>query len=80
MKFNGAEDCVPCMRRKECLLESEKTKVRPVFFLQGKGDSQDNFAEEMQLKTDSDIGREMITCCFATTKCYEFEFGDAQWN
>jgi hypothetical protein len=78
MKFSGAQqDCVPCQRRKECLRTPEKTRTRQVSFFQGRRDVQENHAEWMKVKIDSDLGREMITRRFATV---EPVFGNLRGN
>jgi transposase len=78
MKFCGAaQDCVPCERRKECLLKPEKTKVRQVAFFQGKRDQSETHLDRMRVKIDSNTGRKMITRRFATV---EPVFGNLRGN
>jgi transposase len=77
-KFSGAkQDCVPCLRRKECLRTPDKTQTRQVAFLQGKRDKAENHIDRMKTKIDSDVGREMITRRFATV---EPVFGNLRGN
>lgn len=78
IKFSGAkQDCVLCLRRKECLRTPEKTQIRQVAFLQGKRDPKENHLDHMKVKIDSDLGKEMITRRFATV---EPVFGNLRGN
>jgi len=78
MKFSGAkQDCVPCMRRKECLRTPETTATRQVSFFKGKRNAEENYVEWMKVKIDSDKGKEMITRRFATV---EPVFGNLRSN
>lgn len=78
IKFSGAkQDCVPCLRRHECLRTPEKTLIRQVAFLQGKRNPEENHLDRMKEKIDSDLGREMITRRFATV---EPVFGNLRGN
>ena len=78
MKFSAAkQDCVPCLRRKECLRTPDKTQTRQVAFFQGKRDTAENHIDLMKAKIDSDAGREMITRRFATV---EPVFGNLRGN
>ena len=78
MKFSGAkQDCVPCERRRECLLKPEKTQTRQVSFFQGKRDPTESHVDQMKVKIDSALGKEMITRRFATV---EPVFGNLRGN
>lgn len=78
MKFSGAkQDCVPCLRRAECLRTPEKTLTRQVSFFRGKRDPEEDHLDKMKVKIDSDLGKEMITRRFATE---EPVFGNLRGN
>ena len=69
MKLSGAkQDCVPCERRQECLLKPEKTQTRQVSFFQGKRDPKESHVDQMKVKIDSALGKEMNTRRFATVE------------
>ena len=80
MKFSGAkQDCVPCERRQECLRKPEKTQTRQVSFFQGKRDPTESHVDQMKVKIDSALGKEMITRRFATggRRCSAYDLSRA---
>jgi len=78
IKFQGAkQDCVPCELRAQCLRTPEKTSTRQVAFFLGKALGRESHTDRMKRKIDSDCGKRMITCRFATV---EPVFGNTRNN
>ncbi len=71
------QDCVPCLCRAECLRTPEKTQTRQVSFFQGMRDKTENHVDQMKIKIDSAVSKEMITRRFATV---EPVFGNLRGN